>query len=96
MTNKREFERKSRLNSIIETIKPLIENNIEINDEALCSEIMMDFGVTRRTAVEYISTAKYGAKAQIEKNKARERIEKKEEEDKPVKRFDEDGNFIGY
>ena len=56
--NKRETERKLRIEEVIETIKKAKKDKKEIDYKAFLNVIMYKWGVARRTALEYIDVAR--------------------------------------
>ena len=56
--NKREKERKARITSIHEALRKIKESEKELDLEKFLFKIMWDYGISRRTAREYIKTAR--------------------------------------
>jgi hypothetical protein len=57
MPNIREIKRRSNINKIRNAIKQAKNEDKKVDPEKLISYCMVEFGVSRRTAMEYIRTA---------------------------------------
>ena len=51
--------RKARINLLVSVFRSVIDDKKQIFREALINEISLKYGVSRRTALEYINTALY-------------------------------------
>lgn len=56
--SKREAERIKRIKIIIDSLQEALKEEKDINFKSLCLEIMYQYGISRRTALEYIEVAK--------------------------------------
>ena len=58
MPNLRELKRKSIIDKIVLTLKELNKANLKYDEDKFLSEIQKESGATKKTALDYLKTAK--------------------------------------
>ena len=78
--NTREYARRERINKLVRTFEQINKEGKILDDKELLVLVMSTYGTSRRTAQEYIDTAK--AKFKTEQNAIQKEEEKETEKKK--------------